>query len=308
MRRWLVLIDAILLVALLSGACAKGTNIRVEPRQGFSEVQVRGSAYWKKTAITLKPSAQALFGRQAEDLMLRTLIETINGKAVRMRLISSRDESFPDFMKTADPFANPQATFEVSRKARLDGFHCLLRATLMDIRPEEKKKGIWWFRKTKYYMNVVVALDLYDTFTAAKISSRVMEKTVRIGLDDYENFKAGMPDSIEAVDDILVDMARDMGKQAAGEISAGHWMATIAAVQGQQISLAAGRGAGLGVGDRLMVFDGRRVVDGMAGEKFIVPGYKVADIQITTVEENSAAASAENPADIQPGDIAIPAR
>ena len=57
----------------------------------------------------------------------------------------------------------------------------------------------------------------------------------------------------------------------------------------------------------MSVFEGRRVVDGMAGEKFIVPGYRLADVQITDVEENSATASAENPADIQPGDIAIPA-
>jgi hypothetical protein len=307
MRRWLVLIGALLLVAFVSGGCAKEKNIRVEPRQGFSEVSVRGSAYWKTAAIVLKPSAQTPFGHQAEELLLRTLIETIDGKVGRVRLLSSGDEAFPDFMKTANPFADPQATFEVSREARLDGFHCLLQATLMDVRPAEKKKGIWWFRKTKYYMNVVVALDLYDTFTAAKISSRVMEETVKINLDSYENFQAGMPDNIGAVDDIIVDMAQDMGKQAAREIAAGHWMAAVTAVQGQQISLAAGRGAGLGVGDRLSVFEGRRVVDGMAGEKFIVPGYRVTDIQITALEENSATASAENSADIQPGDIVIPA-
>ncbi|MFZ1985684.1 MAG: hypothetical protein WAU91_14795 [Desulfatitalea sp.] len=307
MRRWWVLIGAILLVAFVSGGCAKEKNIRVEPRIGFSEVPVHGSAYQKKAAIALKPSAQTPFGRQAEDLLLRTLIETIDGQAGRMRLLSARDESFPDYMKPANPFANPQATFEVSRMARLDGFHCLLQAALLDIRPQEKKKGIWWFRKTKYYLNVVVALDLYDTFTAAKISSQVMEKMVGIDLNSYENFQAGMPDSIEKVDDVLVDMARDIGKQAAREISTGHWMAAVAAVQGQQISLATGRGAGLGVGDRLSVFEGRRVVDGMAGEKFIVPGYRVADIQVTAVEENRATASAEHPADIQPGDIAIPA-
>ncbi|MBI5063278.1 MAG: hypothetical protein HZB87_07435 [Desulfatitalea sp.] len=306
MPRSFALIVSVLAVILFS-ACAEVQNVRIEPRQGFSEAPVVDGNYWKKGAIALKAGAQNDFGRQSEQLLLQTLIETIDRQADRLRLLPPDDNQSPDFMKLANPFADPQSAFEFHKKARMQGFHCLLQTSVLDIRPVEKKKGIWWFRGIKYYLNVVVSLDLYDTFTAAKISSQVMEALVKINSAAYEDYQAGIPNNIEAVDEAIVDMAQEMGELAAEQIDAGRWMAVVAAVQERQVRLAAGSDAGLEEGDRLAVFEGQRIADGLNGEKFIVPGYKLADIEIVAVEANSATAQSEVPAVIRPGDIAIPA-
>ena len=297
-----------LAVILFCGACAQVQNIRVEPRQGFSEAPVVDRDYWKKAAIALKSDARTEFGRQTENLLLQTLIKTIGHEAERLRLLTPDDKQFPDFMKSANPFADPKAAFELHKKARMQGFQYLLQASVLDILPVEKKKGIWWFRGTKYYLNVVMSLDLYDTFTAAKISSQVMEKLVKISSSAYENYQAGMPDNIEAVDEAIVDMAQEMGELAAEQIDASHWMAAVTEVQGRQVHLAVDSESGLEQGDLLAVFEGRRIADGLNGEKFIIPGYKVANIEIVAVGADGATAQTETPADIQPGDIAIPAK
>jgi hypothetical protein len=307
MSRSFALIVLSLAVLTFSGACAKVKNVRVEPRQSFSEAPVVETDYWKKGAIALKGGGQGEFARQAENLLLQTLIDTLHGETDHLRLITPDDKQFPDFMKTANPFADPQAAFELHRKARLHGFHCLLQASVLDIRPVEKKKGIWWFRGMKYYLNVVVALDLYDTFTAAKISSQVVEELVKVSSTAYEDYKNGMAYNIEAVDEAIVDMAETMGEQAAERIESGYWMAAVSEVNGRQLRLMVDGEAGLEPGDRFAVFEGRRIADGINGEKFIVPGYKVADIEITAVGADGASAQTVGPADIQPGDIAIPA-
>ncbi len=306
MPRSFALIVSMLAVILFSGACAQVRNVRVEPRQGFSEAPVVDRDYWKKGAITIKSLAKTQFERQAEALLLQTIATTIDHETEHFRLLSPDDKQFPDFMKKADPFSDPTAAFELNQRARRQGFNCLLQATLLDIQPVEKKEGIWWFRGTKYYLNVAVALDLYDPFTAAKISSQVMESLVKIKSAAHEDYKAGLISNIEAVDEAIVDMAQEMGERAAEQIDSDHWMAVVVEVQGPQVRLAAEADAGLEPGDRFGVFEGRRIMEGLNGEKFIVPGYKVADIEIVTVGNDGVIARSDAPGDIQPGDIAIP--
>ena len=91
-------------------------------------------------------------------------------------------------------------------------------------------------------------------------------------------------------------------------MSKAKWMASVAVVEGQIVTLATGRLAGLKDGDRLAVFEGRKIVTGQNGDKYIAPGFKLGEIRITSVEEAKARATMEQPADIQPGDIALPAR
>lgn len=307
MPRSFAQIISMLVAILFLGACAQVRNVRVEPRLGFSEAPIVSHDYWKKGAITLKSQAKTEFERQAEHLLMQTVVQTIDQEAERFRLLPPDDNQFPVFLKKADPFSDPKAVFELLHEARRQGFHCLFQAALLDIRPVEKKKGIWWFRGTKYYLNVVVALDLYDPFTGAKISSQVKEALVKIRPLDYEDYMSGLAVNFEAVDDAIADMADEMGEVAVEQIESDQWMAVVVAVQGLQVRLAADTEAGLEPGDRFAVFEGRRVVDGLNGERFIVPGYKLADVEIVSVEGDGVTARSETPADIQPGDIAIPA-
>lgn len=308
MRRSIVLISLFLMAGFLFHACAKPKNVRKDTRQSFLEAQTKNKTYQKKAAIVLKPLTATPFGRQAEDLFLRALIEEIRSDADRLKLVSAKDDSFPEFLKTTDPFSKDGGDFAVSEKARPEGYQYLLQAAVLNLVPEAKQTGFWWFRNTRYFFNVVVALNVYDTFTASKLFDQIETRTVKIEVDSYEDYVAGMPYDIERVNEMISDMAEELGKEAAKAISDGEWMASVIARQGNQIILAAGQSSGLQVGDRLAVFEGRRVISSKDGDSYIIPGYKLADIRITYTDPDSAQAAADSQAGIQPGDIAIPVK
>ena len=312
MRRFFVLMGIFVLAGLSSAACAKTQYrpeyVRGDLRPSFAEAQGRTRSYLKKAAIAPQDRPTGSFAAQADDLFSETLVASIQARANRLQLLTPRETGFPEFMRNATLFAAPEAVYAMAETARLQGYHHLLRATVLHVRASERKTGIWWFRKTRYFMTVAVAVDVYDTFTAAKISSHVKEKTVKIDTGDYEAYQSGVQNNITAVDKAVAGMARDLGRQAARVIRSTPWKAVVAAVNAERIELAAGRAVGLQVGDRWAVYEGRRKIEGYDGARFIVPGYKVGTIYLTAVEDATAQARADGNADIRAGDIAIPIR
>jgi hypothetical protein len=312
MRRFFVLMCIFALAGMSSAACTRTQYrpeyVRDDPRPSFAEAQGRTKAYLKKAALAPQDLPTGSFAGQVDDLFSETLAAVIQARANRLQLLTPRETGFPEFMRDTTPFAAPEAFHALAETARLEGYHHLLRAAVLHVRASERKTGIWWFRKTRYFMTVAVAVDVYDTFTAAKISSHVKEKTVKIDAGDYEAYQSGVQNNITAVDKAVAGMARDMGRQAARVILSTPWKAVVAAVHAERIELAAGRAVGLQVGDRWDVYEGRRKLEGYDGARFIVPGYKVGTIELTAVEDASAQARADGNADIRAGDIAVPTR
>jgi hypothetical protein len=109
--------------------------------------------------------------------------------------------------------------FTLVASARSQGFHHLLDTAVMDVRVSEKRTGIWWMRKTRYFMTVVVYLDIYDTYTAAKVTSKVREQVIKIDSGIYETFADSSLESIPALDKTLAAMAGKLGKHAADTIT-----------------------------------------------------------------------------------------
>jgi hypothetical protein len=307
MRKSLVWGGGVVLALLFFSGCAKPLYVRSEQRPSYLEAPAKGTGYVKKAAIVVKGGAPAPVGPQAEALLLQTLTAAIRNHKPAIELVTPHDPHYPAFMKIYRPITGRDA-FSATQTARSEGFHNLIQGAVENIRVHEEKRGIWWFRKMRYFLTIVVSLDVYDTFTGAKIISEVRERTETIDPDSYAAFLSESPQTMEAVDAMIVRVAGNMGKRTGGAIVNGKWIASVAEVRDHQVSLTPGISAGLKVGDRLAVYEGRRIVDGSEGEKFIAPGYKVAEVQITALSAHGATASLEAPADIRPGDVAVPAR
>ena len=69
--------------------------------------------------------------------------------------------------------------------------------------------------------------------------------------------------------------------------------------------IAAGRLSGLQVGDRMAVYRGNRLFSGAIGN-FVLPGAKIAEVEIKKVDETRSRALAPADGSVQPGDIAMP--
>ncbi len=298
MRKPLVVLFSLVMICSLLGACAKDPYKRVELREAFFETSTDDRPYLKRAAIVLKPGRGTSFASQIEAIFFQSMVDTIRSNSDHLELITLKDGGIP-------AFSGPLSI--AAEGARLQGYHYLLQAGLWDASPIKEKKGLWMFRKERGYVNLVVALDVYDTFTGAKIVSEVTDETVRISMDEYDALMAGLQGTIAEVDEAAADYGEELGDLAADRMADGRWMASVIAVDGQSVMLAAGRTAGLKEGDRLALYEGRRAVAGQNGERYIAPGYKLGDIRITTIEETTARATLDQPADIQTGDIALPA-
>jgi hypothetical protein len=307
MRGTVALTGGVMLAFVLLIGCAKPLYVRTEERSSYFDAQAGKTGYVKRAAIAATSGAPTPSGPQAEALLLQTLIEAIRNSNSGIALAAPQDPDYPAFMKIYSPITGRNA-FGAAQTARRQGYHYLIQAAVENVLVNEEKRGIWWFRKTRHYLTVVAALDVYDTFTGAKIISEFREQTERIDPDSYASFSAGTGKDMPAIDALVARVAGSMGKQASRAIKNGKWVCSVTEVRDLQIALTPGLSSGVRVGDRFDIYEGRRIVDGSEGEKFIAPGYKVAEVLITEVEENGARASFKAPSDILPGDIAVPSK
>lgn len=299
-----ILLSAFLLVI----ACAKPQYVLEETRPTLAEIKTRDSGYVRNTVLAPQTETPGSFLRQAGDRLAETVVDTIQAKGKDVRLTIPGHKGFPEVLTLGAPFGVPEQRFDVATTVRLAGYHHLVQVSVRDVRVFERQTGIWWFRKMRYFVTVAASIDVYDTFTAAKVVSQVVEKTVQIDPNTYETFLDGIRNAFPAVDEAIRGIGRQFGRQAVGAIQTTPWKAAVTAIDGPHIILATGREAGPRVGDRWAVFEGRRTIAGHDGERFLVPGYKVGVIEVVATADGRVQAIAKDGGDFQVGDIAVPVK
>lgn len=308
MRKPLVVAFCFLMTCTFLGACAKDRYQRVEARDSFFSTDAGDRPYLKQAAFVPKQGLTTQFGSRIEALFLQSLIDTMRTEAKHLALATPLDEGFPPLFLNGDDLSSSGQASRIAEKARMLGYHYMVQAGVWHAEPVKEKKGFWFFRKERGYVNLVVALDVYDTLTGAKIVSRVIDDNVRIPFGEYEGLMTGLQGAVAEVDEAATDYGEELGDLAADAMMEGRWMTPVIAVEDGHVVLAAGRAAGLREGDRLAIFEGRRIINGLNGENYIAPGYKLSDIRIVTAGETNARAVMDQPADIKPGDIVLPVR
>jgi hypothetical protein len=297
MQRSIALAGLSVLVVFSFLACAKPQNVRIEPRPSFAEAQSRTKGYTKHVAVTSPAAGQGTVEHRINRHFSEILTTAMQSKSNRLTWAP---------LEQADGVERDPVSLVAA--ARSQGFHHLLDTAVMDVRVSEKRTGIWWMRKTRYFMTVVVYLDIYDTFTAAKVTSKVREQVIKIDSGIYETFTGSTLESIPALERTIAAMADKLGKHAADTITASPLKTVVSAVDGERIELDAGQAAGLRVGDRWEVYEGRRTVEGHGGQRFVAPGYKLGILHITAVSDTRAVGSLDQRVDIQVGDVAVPVK
>lgn len=299
-------IGVLLMVPYFLFGCAGSSHKDLKPHTTLNHVNFKKNAYDQKAAIVLGATPGTAVGRQLGELYLQTLIRTIHKENHRVRLIGQQDSGFPQFLKALANSSEARNISKMAELSRAQGFQGLMRASVLEIQPTAKKTGVFWFRKTRYFITFGLSLDLYDPFSGAKLLSAVREKTIKVDLDEYEALKEQNDMTLEDLNESVADMAEDFGEEAADTFKAQPWKVSVAAVRNGRVFLASGAQAGLKVGDRLAVFQARRTIEGPEGKKFIIPGYQVGEIQVTALDDQMVEAAAGADTDIREGDIAVP--
>lgn len=307
MRRCFALICLIILTGLLINACAKPAYVRVDQRPAFSEVKTNNGKYPRTMAVVPVTVEDTLLARHTQDLFLQQVVAAIREESGPLVLLLPDDSGMPAYLKTPGLLDQASDVFTLCQKARLDNVQYLVRAQLLNIATEERKTGIWWFRKTRYFVDADVALDIYNTTTGAKLFSKAQTAESKVDVADYESLQSGTPYEIPRLNDIVADMAQELGEAVAEAIQDSRWMTPVRDVRANQIILSVDKADEVNTGDRFVIFEGRQIVSGPDGGKYIVPGYELTEGTVIAVESQKVVVAPEGRVSIQPGDIACPA-
>lgn len=296
----------LLFFALTSWGCGGSPNLLKEIPTTVNTVK-SAKGHIKQVGLVLIHAPNTAVGKIVGERYLKALGDAVLNENGRLNLLRPQDSEFPNFLvELAEASSSSIDAVSLSEQGRQAGYQGLIAAAVDDIRPVAKKTGMFWMRKTRHYIQYSVTVDLYDPYTAAKIISEVKEGTIQISEGDYDNLKAGTATSIDALNEAIEDVAGDHGERIGESLADHQWKSAVVKVQDGQIFIPAGPKSGLQEGDRLAVFEGRRLLENNYGGKFTAPGIKVGELQITAIDGQMTEAKALNAESIRKGDIVIP--
>lgn len=308
MQATIRLIVFLLFLFLTSWGCGGSPNLLKEiPTTVHTVKSAQGQI--KQVGLVLIHAPNTPVGKAVGERYLKTMGDAVRNENGRLNLLTPQDNGFPSFLAELDK--TPSSTVDavsLSEQGRQEGYQGLIVAAVDDIRAVAKKTGMFWMRKTRHFIQYTVTVDLYDPYTAAKIVSEVMEGEIKISEEDYDNLNGGTAASIDGLNETIEDVAQDHGERI-GEALADHqWKSAVVKVHEGKIFIPVGIGAGLKEGDRLAVFEGRRLLENKHGGIFTAPGVQVGELQVTAFDSQTTEAKALNAENIQKGDIVIPIR
>jgi hypothetical protein len=296
----------IILFFLITG-CTSSDYMRTAPRKILAQAK-SGKTYTKRAAIVLTHMPATQLGQNAARLFGDTLIHHIQDRGMHLQLVTPQDKDFPEFMAGLSQESQITA-FDLANAGRMQGWQGLITIAVLDIRAIKQKKGVLWLKKERYYLMVELALDLIDPSTGAKLISEIKPGKVKIDINMYNAIQSGVgaeaEPNLKDLNEYIIETAGDLGAQTAKVLNQSMWKATVTDIQDQRVLLSAGTWCGIKSGDRFSVFQARRFIQGQGKEKFIVPGYKIAQIEVVSVTDQTAQAVTSNPEAIMVGDIVV---
>jgi hypothetical protein len=301
MKSYLLNAIALLALSISCWGCAGGLDRAVNSdAQPFTPQS--DTDYVKRVGLGVTHAPSTKLGRESALRFAQTIAATLQGQVPRLTLLKAwQDETIQE----AVDFLRGNPIDVAAERWRTDGFHGIATAALLDLRLVSEKTGIFWFRKERHFAKFEVMLDLYDTHSGAKLVNEVAEISLKISRQDYEALQTGTVLHISDLDASLAGLAEKFGDRVVEALRNHPWQTSVIATDADRIVLAAGRSSGLQEGDRLVVYGGGGRITGADGT-YTLPGTRIAEVDITQVDEHRSKAATIQNGSIQAGDIAMP--
>lgn len=191
---------------------------------------------------------------------------------------------------------------EVALQARRAGLNAVAVASLIDVHDQRQEKGLWWFKDVFDEIEVTVNVEVYDSQTAAKILD---ERFIhRIEADMPLSMPGQSPATrlpLQVIEEMEENVWPEVARRIADEMVVIPWVGFIQAVSNGGVTLSAGSETGLESGDVLDVFDNSRMIEGMGGARFLVPGPKIGEIEVASTAVGRIEARILSGGQIAPG-------
>jgi hypothetical protein len=183
------------------------------------------------------------------------------------------------------------------------GVNAIVAGSLNSIRPLDEERGILWTRETHHMIEVMIRAEVYDTQTATKILDESFPRKFEIDETEYQLLQGQNAYDIPQINETFQQVATEMGDRICEIVTEQRWHGYVIAVESDDVIISTGGPVGLEPGDILEVFDPGRELEGVDGQRFIVPGVKTAELEIKTVSDQQAEAVKSSGRGLKPGSI-----
>ncbi|MBF0224776.1 MAG: hypothetical protein HQK76_04900 [Desulfobacterales bacterium] len=187
--------------------------------------------------------------------------------------------SIISFLPSSDRIDN----YTLSMKARKAGLNELILFHLIDIRPESRSTGFWFFRKKHSYSVITMRLEILDLETCTKIFDQFFELNTEIDKIKFDALSDKNKNDMQIVSTELKELIKTMGRKAAFEIDKDPWKAYITEIDNEKIKISSGLKSKVHEGQIFNTYSSGDIISGAGGHRFLMPGNFVGKIEITKV-------------------------
>jgi hypothetical protein len=181
------------------------------------------------------------------------------------------------------------------------GLNAVVTGGLEDIRIIDELQGVLWTKDTQHLLQVFIRVEVFDTRTATKILDDTFDRRIEIDDLEYRMIRQSEQIKLPELNESLKWLLTDIGESICDAIRDQPWDGYITEIDSDRYVIPSGTEVGLEVGDILEVFDGSRVMEGIGGQHFFVPGLKIGEIEIVAITENRLIAKLVSGEDIKKG-------
>ncbi len=178
----------------------------------------------------------------------------------------------------------------LAANARKEGVFGIAFIRITGVFTDERFAGILWWRDPQTVLQVQLVADLYGAQPGAKLLSESYTQELDIDPDIARLMYTQQEQAAPVILDALARIAAELEEDICDGIMKRPWQGFVTRIDQDRIHISSGSNAGLEVGDRFEVFPQGKVITGLGGERFWLPGPKAGRIELVTVEPQSSEA------------------
>jgi hypothetical protein len=182
-----------------------------------------------------------------------------------------------------------------AKKAAQMGMNVLLTAVISPIDFTSRRAGIWPFRKVRHEGEVSMVVNAFDLITGTLFLSHLESEKIRAEVDIFAE-EGGDTSTKPQIDsgDLEKALAQIVNSQASAvseALSEQPWSGKIVSVEGNKITISAGRDVGVTEGQVFDVYGEGEPIRSEDGSLVAPLGLKLGEIKVTEVEGDQAIAT-----------------
>ena len=230
-------------------------------------------------------------GKFTREVFQDYVLRAVRSKCPGQILIQPGRPGYPAILRRLPRLESGEIdNFSLALTGRQLGLNAVIVGTLTSASVEEKEKGLWLLKRIRHYVRVDLLVEVYDTETAAKLVDVSVSHSIEIDPLDAQEFRREDSIDLNYIEEALEQIADTIDENICKAAGDEDWKSYIVSTNKDGAVMAAGERIGLKPGMIFEVFDSTNIIDSKNGNRYILPGEKLAEIEVSEVGEDRSQA------------------